>query len=64
MNVGAHNLTAAHFTEAFVERLLLVLSAIPSRHAGGVQVDGLQLLMQARVGAAREAVPLAVGCAP
>lgn len=55
-------LSPAHFTESFVERLLLVLSTIPSRHAGGVSIEDLYQLMQSRVGAVQQTMSLAVSC--
>lgn len=57
-----YELTSDHFTEAFVERLRLILTTVPSREVGGISAEGLQLLMQARVGAAAQTVPIALSC--
>lgn len=63
MNAGTGSeLTSAHFTESFVERLLLVLIAIPSRHAGGVPSDGLRLLMRSRIASSQQSVSMVVSC--
>lgn len=58
----AVELTAEQFTEPFVERLLIVLVAIPSRQAGGVQDEGLHRVLQARIRSAKDQVPLLVSC--
>lgn len=62
MNEGQqkYQLTSAHFTESFVERLLLVLVVIPSRQAGGMPLDDLPTLMQSRITGSRQAVMLLV----
>lgn len=54
--------SSTQFTEGFVERLLLVFPIIPSRHAGGIPSEGLDLLMQARISAAQRVIPAAVSC--
>ena len=55
-------LASVHFTEVFVEQLIDVIGSIPSHHAGGVALEGLQALLQSRIGVGRRSAHAVLSC--